>query len=418
LFDINGVAHLVNEDVEIVDMVFDANGMLDPGETADMVVTIKNWGTVTADDVEATLQTDDSHVTVLNGSASYGSIPARGMADNSAAPFVVEASPSTPSGHYARMNLIVTAAGAEYADSIGFWIRVGLPSGHFLILDVDPNHSSGPILQYTLESLGYSGYYAMEITETRNYLYNFDAVFVCVGIYPDDFMFPSASTDADSLVSYLQNHGGNLVMEGGDLWYYHPLQGGFDFAPYFNINATGDGSADIFTVNGMSGTFTEGMSFLYEGENSWMDHIAPIAPAVKVFNNPSDNQGCGIAYDAGTYKTAGFSFELGGLRDGDDPSTKAAVIDSIMSFFGITAYGTCGDVNGDEEVTPGDGYLILNYFGAGPQPETCWGANVNGDDALTPSDGYVLLNYLGSGDPLNCAPCEFRTPGNLESHVR
>jgi hypothetical protein len=67
----------------------------------------------------------------------------------------------------------------------------------------------------------------------------------------------------------------------------------------------------------------------------------------------------------------------------------------------------CGDVNGDTILTPGDGYTVLNFFGAGPQPISCWAANVNGDDVLTPSDGYALLNYMGSGPALDCQPCEF-----------
>ncbi len=70
-------------------------------------------------------------------------------------------------------------------------------------------------------------------------------------------------------------------------------------------------------------------------------------------------------------------------------------------------YDLCGDTDGNGHVTPADGYVTLNYFGAGPQPVSCWSANVNGDDALAPSDGYHLLNFLGSGAPLNCAECEF-----------
>jgi PKD repeat protein len=67
----------------------------------------------------------------------------------------------------------------------------------------------------------------------------------------------------------------------------------------------------------------------------------------------------------------------------------------------------CGDVNGDGSITSGDGFLVLNYFGAGPQPVSCWAANVNGDGELTTGDGFHLLNYFGAGPSLNCAPCSF-----------
>ena len=78
----------------------------------------------------------------------------------------------------------------------------------------------------------------------------------------------------------------------------------------------------------------------------------------------------------------------------------------IHSFY-VGLEELCGDANGDLILTPSDGYAILNYFGSGPEPASCWAANVNGDDILTPGDGYALFNYIGSGPGLDCQPCEF-----------
>jgi hypothetical protein len=69
--------------------------------------------------------------------------------------------------------------------------------------------------------------------------------------------------------------------------------------------------------------------------------------------------------------------------------------------------GLCGDANGDALLTTGDGFRILNYFGAGPEPISCWAANVNGDDNMTTGDGFHVLNFFGGGPALDCAPCEF-----------
>jgi hypothetical protein len=69
--------------------------------------------------------------------------------------------------------------------------------------------------------------------------------------------------------------------------------------------------------------------------------------------------------------------------------------------------GLCGDANGDGMLTTGDGFFVLNYFGAGPEPVSCWASNVNGDDGLTTGDGFHMLNYFGGGPTLDCAPCEF-----------
>jgi hypothetical protein len=65
----------------------------------------------------------------------------------------------------------------------------------------------------------------------------------------------------------------------------------------------------------------------------------------------------------------------------------------------------CGDANGDESVTTGDGYYILNYFGAGPAPVDHRAADVNGDCNLTTGDGYQLLNHFGSYAELECDNC-------------
>jgi hypothetical protein len=73
----------------------------------------------------------------------------------------------------------------------------------------------------------------------------------------------------------------------------------------------------------------------------------------------------------------------------------------------ILAGGRCGDANGDDIWSPSDGFTVLNYLGAGPEPVSCWAANVNGDGELTPADGYHLLDFLGAGPELDCAECEF-----------
>jgi hypothetical protein len=65
----------------------------------------------------------------------------------------------------------------------------------------------------------------------------------------------------------------------------------------------------------------------------------------------------------------------------------------------------CGDANGDEAVTTGDGYYILNYFGSGAPPADVRAADANGDCILTTGDGYHVLNHFGSTAELQCDLC-------------
>ncbi|OQX50747.1 MAG: hypothetical protein B5M53_11835 [Candidatus Cloacimonas sp. 4484_209] len=59
--------------------------------------------------------------------------------------------------------------------------------------------------------------------------------------------------------------------------------GGYDFGQMFGINPTADGSSDLATIQGQSGTFTTGMSFSYSGENNWIDHISPMGSGFHEF---------------------------------------------------------------------------------------------------------------------------------------
>ena len=124
------------------------------------------------------------------------------------------------------------------------------------------------------------------------------------------------------------NNGGDVYMEGGDTWAYDTQTTAHAM---FNINGVSDGSGDMTTVVGQTGEFTAGMSFVYSGENNWMDHIDPISPAFSILQNQSPVYGTGVAYDAGVYKTIGTSHEFGGLTDGSSPSTKIELMQEYLT---------------------------------------------------------------------------------------
>ena len=67
--------------------------------------------------------------------------------------------------------------------------------------------------------------------------------------------------------------------------------------------------------------------------NSYIDHIAPIGGAEAVFLNVTPAYINGVAYDGGTYRTVGASFEFGGLVDATVPSTKGHLLMKILEFF-------------------------------------------------------------------------------------
>ena len=84
------------------------NGILDPGETAPMVVTIENSGTADAYDVLAELTASDPYVSVLTPEPQeIGDLTAL---NTGTATFTVNASSSVPAGYVASLDLNLTAA--------------------------------------------------------------------------------------------------------------------------------------------------------------------------------------------------------------------------------------------------------------------------------------------------------------------
>jgi hypothetical protein len=249
--------------------------------------------------------------------------------ENISDPYTVEVSASAPQGHIVNFTLI--AQDGAFSDTFAFTCVIG--TYHYLVWNPDPTAAPGQAIHSILGSMGYSGLYSTTLPTTDLGMYL--AIFGCMGIYPNNHMILANSAEATALTSYC-NSGGRLYLEGGDFWYYDPLVGGHDFCPLFGITATADGTTDMGPVAGQAGTFTNGMNFNYSGENSYMDHISPSGSgAFLIFRDTDNAYDCGVARDAGTYRTVGTSFELGALVDGSGVSTRAALLDSILHFFGV-----------------------------------------------------------------------------------
>jgi hypothetical protein len=132
--------------------------------------------------------------------------------------------------------------------------------------------------------------------------------------------------------------GGNIYMEGADTWYYDQQFNSTPLHQMFGIQGIEDGSNDLTLVQGQPGSMADGMTFAYGGDNSYIDHISEVPPAQMMFMNSAPSYGAGVSFDAGTYRTVGFSFELGGLTDGE--MTKDDLMIHILDFFGIEGIWT------------------------------------------------------------------------------
>lgn len=84
------------------------DGILDGGETANVVVTLTNLG-ADGTNIAGTLATGDPYLTITDGSGLFGTILATMSGDNSGDPFTLVAAAGTPLEHVTTLSLSLTA---------------------------------------------------------------------------------------------------------------------------------------------------------------------------------------------------------------------------------------------------------------------------------------------------------------------
>jgi len=311
-------------DYLINDASGNSNGKIDPGETVQITVNVNNTGSSAAYNVMELITTSDLYLTI-NTSAPQpcGDIDpgASGQAT-----FTATAAPNTPAGHSAQIDVAFNGD-LGIGGSGSFNVIIGqIP---VLVVDLDGNHNSPPIIKQTINDLGVT---CDLVTTLPANLSLYSSIFVCLGIYSSNHVLSAA--EGQALAAYL-NAGGSLYMEGGDTWYYDTQTA---VHTMFKITASGDGSSDLGTISGQTGTFTEGMSFTYSGDNNWIDRIDAVSPAAAILKNQTPAYGTAVAYDAGTYKTIGASHEFGWLQNTAN-GTKLALMEKYLIHFGILQTG-------------------------------------------------------------------------------
>ena len=273
-FKITGHApDLAMENVTILDPGGNNNGRLDPGETANFVISIENSGSSGAMNVLGELTTTDSYITINTIDPQvFGNIT---PGNDASASFEVFVAAATPAGHSAEFQFQYTADhGISGSDN--FTSIVG--QNPVLIIDLDGNNNSANEIEAAINSLGISSDFE---TSIPNNLELYASVFVCLGIYADNHVL--TSTEGQKLADFL-NDGGMLYMEGGDTWYYDAST---SVHGMFGINGTSDGTGDLVSILGQNNTITEGMNFGYTGQNAWIDKLEATGNGEVILQNSS-----------------------------------------------------------------------------------------------------------------------------------
>lgn len=306
------------------------NGRIDPGETAEVIIDIANNGSSDAFNVMAELMGSSEYIEIQTGAQPYGNLASGSSSENT---FTVYAAENTPGGYNAEFEVYMT--GDLGVSSYGMFSTI-IGKYTALVLDLDPNNNSAPLIMETFEDMDLIAVYNTAFPDDFE---DYKSVFLCLGIHYSNHILTNA--EAGRLADYLDN-GGKLYMEGRTTWSDDPQT---VLHPMFNMDVIEDTWFVLDTLFGEAETFTENMVFTFEGSNPYNNYyVEPIVPAFLIFRTDAVDYGSAVAYDEGTYKTIGSTSEFGGLVNGEPPSTRAQLMTEYLDFFGdiLTSTGEPG----------------------------------------------------------------------------
>ena len=108
-------------------VIGDPNGILDPGETVELEVTLENLGTVAANGISGILSSPNNYIVIDDADGYFGDISAGGQASNSSNRFMVTANAQVIPGSQFILELELNNA-QGYNNIVSFPINVGTVS--------------------------------------------------------------------------------------------------------------------------------------------------------------------------------------------------------------------------------------------------------------------------------------------------
>jgi len=318
------------------------NGKIEPGESADIIISILNQGSAAAYNVLADISSLSEFLQINTGPQEFGTI---NPLDTISQSFSITASPDAPEG---ILSDITVEWLGDYNIGGEDSFRLIIGQTPVLLIDLTSGSSSISALQSCLSTLNVGSEQKSTIPSVLD---AYKSVFITLGMYPDNHVLNTL--EANKFENYLLN-GGRVYLEGGDTWAYDAQT---NFHSMFHIQGLEDGIDDLYQVSGVDGAFSQGYEFAYEGSNNYVDRLAAKDSADVVFKNLTGNYDVAISFEGANYKTIGTSFEFGGLVD-NESSTKDEIMAQILEFFGVNYVWT----NVNEKIN------TKNQFNVYPNP--------------------------------------------------
>jgi hypothetical protein len=304
------------------------NHMLDPGEVTELVIPVRNTGSLAAGNLQLRLECSDTLITIL--SPSVIDISAFGSGSKTDFRFLLRASRYASPGVTVDMN-VVLENGSDIDISSSFALPIGVkPVALLNLTTTSPSHAA---MADALNGLGVSfdTYYMMPF----NYA-GYKCIFTILGTATQG-VHTLTESEASHLAGYLFD-GGNLYMEGYATWYYTNTQ---SLHPMFRYVSERVPAWFYQSADGQDQTFAGDLSFRYTAPvNYAIFDFEPKEGAMSILKNTTAPfRTLEVAYDGTDYKTIGSLAEFGSLADTTEPSTRKTLMKRYLEFFGLNMTG-------------------------------------------------------------------------------
>lgn len=196
----------------------------------------------------------------------------------------------------------------------------------YIIIDVDYNHDTGPILHQLFQDWQLSGVYYTSL-DSLSHVFSYRTLWLLAGIYSNNTQIPGSS--GEIIEEFLQTvPDACLYLEGGDLWGFDPTVGYWNPLPWTGIEGAVDSGFGDMVLVGVENTLIPQFIYqtaVYTGEYSWMDQFWPyevppfggVSEVVLIEGDyPHEPIIRSIAYDQGTWRTLSMVMEAGDLTGG------------------------------------------------------------------------------------------------------
>ncbi|MBC8204096.1 MAG: T9SS type A sorting domain-containing protein, partial [FCB group bacterium] len=307
------------------------NGKAEPGETAQMWVTLSNAVPfATAENVQATLSTTDPEVIITTATANFPNIPAGATVNNQNNPFVFDVA-ATLEAHYVTFTLNVTSNGGTYQVTHNFQTMIGLPD--YLIVADD---GGGGWVQHYINDFNTLG----EVCDVWDVNSQGSPSFDDLNWYPNVIWMTGQSSS--TLTTYEQEVIADYLDAGNCLFISSQnLNDDIGTSAFYQdyMHAT---SVQNFiattTMTGEAGSpVGNGTTLILVGGAYWPSSSSAILPDAEAvaayrYNNPAQNIGA-LTYD-GNYRLVYFAFSYECISPTTASYTqRPQIMSNIMDWF-------------------------------------------------------------------------------------